>query len=103
MEKCVKAFHRWLPCVSMAPLGKPVVPDVYISDATSSVPTRATTRWVSPLAISCSYAAPSPAARLSAEAISTTSRTRLPAAAARATSRVCVDASSTQGAASSRM
>ena len=29
-------FQRTLPCVSMAPLGRPVVPDVYMIQATSS-------------------------------------------------------------------
>ena len=32
-------FHQKLPCVSMAPFGRPVVPEVYMIIATSSSPT----------------------------------------------------------------
>ena len=30
-------FHQKLPCVSIAPLGRPVVPEVYMTTATSSL------------------------------------------------------------------
>ena len=33
-------FHQKLPCVSIAPFGRPVVPEVYMIIATSSSPTR---------------------------------------------------------------
>ena len=36
MCKKFTLFHAMLPCVSIAPLGRPVVPDVYMISATSS-------------------------------------------------------------------
>ena len=38
-ERHVRCMNRRLPCVSITPLGRPVVPDVYISAATSGYAT----------------------------------------------------------------